>query len=63
MVIILDLSSCMTEKDLNPSRIILTQNYVKSFIMEFFDQNPISQLSVIITKNGIAEKISELGGN
>lgn len=32
-------------------------------MMEFFDQNPISQLGVITTKNGRAEKLTELNGN
>jgi len=32
------------------------------FIEEYFDQNPISQLGIIVTKNKRAEKITELGG-
>lgn len=32
------------------------------FVEEYFDQNPISQLGIIITKNKRAEKVSELGG-
>lgn len=41
-------------------------NYLKlleDFIEEFFYQNPISQLGVIITRNKRAEKISDLAGN
>lgn len=33
------------------------------FIDEFFDQNPISQMGVIIMHNKRAERISDLAGN
>lgn len=36
---------------------------LEDFIEEFFYQNPISQLGVIITRNKRAEKISDLAGN
>ncbi|KAK3738646.1 hypothetical protein QZH41_010836 [Actinostola sp. cb2023] len=36
---------------------------LENFITEYFDQNPISQLGVIITKNKRAEKLTELSGN
>ena len=29
---------------------------------EYFDQNPISQLGIIITRNKRAEKVAELAG-
>ncbi|KAN0026533.1 hypothetical protein ACTFIV_007521 [Dictyostelium citrinum] len=63
LCLILDLSKTLSNQDLKPSRYqVLLQN-VELFIKEFFDQNPISQLSIIITKNSKAEKISELSGN
>ncbi|CAO3629399.1 unnamed protein product [Cunninghamella echinulata] len=61
--LILDLSEAMNEKDLRPSRVELTLTYVQQFITEYFDQNPISQLGIIITRDGIAEKLTELSGN
>jgi transcription initiation factor TFIIH subunit 2 len=36
---------------------------LESFIREFFDQNPLSQLGIISTHNSIAEKITELNSN
>lgn len=36
---------------------------LEAFIEEFFDQNPISQMGVIIMHNKRAERISELAGN
>jgi transcription initiation factor TFIIH subunit 2 len=35
---------------------------LQSFIKEYFEQNPIAQLGVVIMRNGGAEKLSELGG-
>ena len=39
----------------------LNQN-IEAFIMDYFDQNPISQLGIIVTHNEIAEEISEMSG-
>lgn len=36
---------------------------MSGFIEEFFDQNPISQMGLIIMHNKRAEKISDLAGN
>lgn len=36
---------------------------MENFIDEFFDQNPISQIGIIIMHNKRAEKISDLSGN
>lgn len=63
MFLIIDLSEAMMEKDLRPSRLELTLSYAEQFILEYFDQNPISQLGVIVTKGGIAEKLTDLTGN
>lgn len=45
-----------------PTQLIFLQ-LLELFIEEFFDQNPISQLGVIVMHNKRAEKISELAGN
>jgi transcription initiation factor TFIIH subunit 2 len=49
--------------DFKPSRISATVSSVESFIEDFFDQNPLSQIGIILSRNSIAEKITELGGN
>lgn len=36
---------------------------MEKFAFSFFDQNPISQLGLIVTRNKSAEKISDLVGN
>lgn len=53
----------MLEKDLRPSRYLLSIRYACSFITEFFEQNPISQLAIIGMRDGLAESISEISGN
>lgn len=63
MVLIIDLSSAMSEKDLRPSRYLLTLRYAQDFITDFFEQNPISQVGILGMRDGIASRISELSGN
>ena len=53
----------MIEKDLRPTRYLLTIRYVIEFITEFFEQNPISQLGIIGMRDGLAIRISDISGN
>ena len=53
----------MAEIDLKPTRIENAIKLLQLFILEFFDQNPLSQLGIIVTREGLAEKISDLTGN
>lgn len=62
-LLLLDLSSAMTEKDLRPTRYLLTINYVTAFIREYFEQNPISQLGILGMREGIAIRVSDMSGN
>lgn len=83
LYIVIDLSSCMIEKDLKPNRLsccirvriinklsknesnssILNKQLLEKFIHSFFDQNPISQLGVIVSYNKKAEKLCDTMGN
>ena len=63
LVIAIDCSSSAAEKDLRPCRLEVSKTCVKRFIREYFDQNPISQMSLCITRDRIAERITELSGN
>jgi transcription initiation factor TFIIH subunit 2 len=53
----------MVEKDLRPTRYLLTIRYASEFVTEFFEQNPISQLGIIGMRDGIAVRISDMSGN
>ncbi len=59
----IDLSSSALEKDFRPSRLESVKLSLRKFIIEYFDQNPISQLSLTITRDRIAEKLTDLSGN
>lgn len=63
LYVILDASESMSNQDLKPTRFLCSLKLLEDFIEEFFYQNPISQLGVIITRNKRAEKISDLAGN
>lgn len=63
VLLVLDLSFAMTEKDLRPTRFLLMLRYTAAFINEFFEQNPISQLGIIGMRDGLAKRISDLSGN
>jgi transcription initiation factor TFIIH subunit 2 len=62
-MLILDLSQSMSEKDLRPTRYLLTLRYAQEFVVEFFEQNPISQLGVLGMRDGLAVRVSGMSGN
>ena len=53
----------MSEKDLRPTRYLLTLRYAIGFITEFFEQNPLSQIGIIGMRDGLALAISPISGN
>ena len=63
MIVVLDMSFAMAEKDLLPTRYRLTIGYAVAFVREFFEQNPISQLGIIGMRDGVAVRVSDLSGN
>ncbi|KAF4507244.1 hypothetical protein G6O67_005905 [Ophiocordyceps sinensis] len=63
VVLVLDMSFAMADKDMLPTRYRLTLGYAAAFVREFFEQNPISQLGVVGMRDGVAVRISDLGGN
>lgn len=63
MIVVLDMSFAMAEKDLLPTRYRLTVSYAVAFVREFFEQNPISQLGIIGMRDGVAVRVSDLSGN
>ncbi|KAJ9121629.1 hypothetical protein QFC22_002249 [Naganishia vaughanmartiniae] len=63
MYILFDLSSSMSEKDLRPNRFDLTLQYLRAFVTEWFDQNPLGQIGIIGLRDGLAEMVIEMGGN
>ncbi|XP_054159198.1 general transcription factor IIH subunit 2-like [Oppia nitens] len=63
LFIVVDMSSSMNQIDLRPNRLKCTTKILEMFINEFIDQNPISHLGLIVTRNKRAEKLSDLSAN
>ena len=57
------MSEAMLEKDMRPNRYIVMLRHVQAYIRDFFEQNPISQLSVHGMYDGKCMQLSELSGN
>jgi transcription initiation factor TFIIH subunit 2 len=62
LILILDLSSAMTDRDMRPNRFDLTLEYSREFIAEWFDQNPLGQVGIVGMREGVAERICGLSG-
>jgi transcription initiation factor TFIIH subunit 2 len=63
LMLVLDMSFSMAEKDLLPNRYRLSLDYAIDFVREYFEQNPISQLGIVGMRDGIAVRISDMSGN
>ena len=59
-IVIIDMSKVGNETDLYPTRIKWILNRLLKFSKDYFDQNPLCQLGIIITRDGIAETLSDL---
>lgn len=63
LYVVIDCSRSMEDQDLKPNRLTSTLKLTEAFVDEYFDQNPISQVGIITTKNKRAEKLTDLAGN
>lgn len=63
LVLVIDMSFAMAEKDMLPTRYRLAMGYAAEFVREYSEQNPISQMGIVGMKDGIAVRISEMSGN
>ncbi|RSH91414.1 hypothetical protein EHS25_009713 [Saitozyma podzolica] len=63
MFIILDLSDSMRDKDFRPNRFELTLQYLRSYVVEWFDQNPLGQVGIILMRDRLSEVLVPMGGN
>jgi hypothetical protein len=62
LYIILDCSVAMDDNDMRPSRRAAAIDALDVFLREFFEQNPISHVGLIVTHNERAEKLTSLSG-
>ncbi|KZT72130.1 TFIIH basal transcription factor complex, subunit SSL1 [Daedalea quercina L-15889] len=63
LILLLDLSSAMMDRDMRPTRFDLMLQYAREFVTEWFDQNPLGQIGVVGMRAGIGERMGEMSGN
>lgn len=63
LVLVLDLSRAASAGDMRPSRLAVMVAAGRSFIRRFFELNPLGQLGLVVLRNGIAEKLTDLSGS
>lgn len=61
--VLLDMSRAASMTDMRPNRGAMMIQILQAFIREFFDQNPLSHLSIMVMRNGRAERLTELSGS
>jgi transcription initiation factor TFIIH subunit 2 len=61
--VVVDLSRAANEEDFRPNRLSVVGQCATSFIREYFNQNPLSQLGIIVARTGVAERLTELSGS
>lgn len=62
LVLVLDLSAAMLDRDMRPTRFDLMLQYAREFVAEWFDQNPLGQIGVVGMRAGLGERIGEMSG-
>lgn len=62
MILIIDLSASMLDRDMRPSRFELSLRSSREFVVEWFDQNPLGQIGIIGMRSGLGEKVLEMTG-
>ncbi|CAA6666438.1 unnamed protein product [Spirodela intermedia] len=63
LYVVIDFSRAASETDYRPSRMAVVAKCVEGFVREFFDQNPLSHIGLVAIKDGIAHRLTELGGS
>ncbi|WRT70048.1 uncharacterized protein IL334_007042 [Kwoniella shivajii] len=63
LFIILDLSESMNDKDYRPTRFEVILGYLRSYVVEWFDQNPLGQIGIIMMRDRLSEVLVPMGGN
>jgi len=62
LVLLLDLSAAMMDRDMRPTRFDLMLQFAREFVVEWFDQNPLGQIGVVGMRAGVGERIGEMSG-
>ena len=63
LLVVVDLSRAAGLTDMRPMRSAVMAGVIQRFIRAFFDENPLSQLGIVVLRNGVAEKLTELSSS
>jgi len=63
LVIVVDLSAAAAAPDMRPTRAAAAASSVGSLVRAFFDANQLSSVSIVVTRHGRAERLTELSGS
>jgi len=63
MELVIDLSKAASIADMRPLRSGAMFGAAKMFIRSFFDENPLSQLGVVVMRDGVAFQLTELSSS
>ncbi|KAM3723063.1 General transcription factor IIH subunit [Dirofilaria immitis] len=61
--LVIDCSFSMADKSVQPSRLAITIKTLNQFLDKFSEQNPISQVGIVVCKDKRAERLIPLTGN
>ncbi|KXZ56829.1 hypothetical protein GPECTOR_1g748 [Gonium pectorale] len=63
LLLVVDLSRAASATDLRPNRLACMLGLARSFVREFFDQNPLSQLGIAVMRGGLVDRLTDLSGS
>ena len=52
LCLVVDLSRAVSETDMRPSRLAVLLQLLPAYVRAYFDENPLSQLALVVTRNG-----------
>jgi len=61
--LVIDLSRAASINDMRPVRSAAMFTAASSFIRAFFDENPLSQLGIVVLRDGVAVQVTELSSS
>jgi len=63
MCVLIDGSKAIADTDMRPSRKAVTVDILNEFIVSFFDENPLANMSIVVSTNGKAHKLSDMSAS
>lgn len=61
--LVFDVSKAASMNDMRPLRSAAMFHAAKQFIRSFFDENPLSQLGIVLMKDGVAQQLTDLSSS